>query len=110
MSTKLESIVVRETNELIGERNICVALTTDNRVSLRLKGLKTGGVSISIKELWETLNNLKPKTQSISTPANTLIPIDRLRVRNAISPISMEAKVLIDEMIVDIINEQKNAK
>lgn len=112
MATKLESLIVRESSETVDDRNILVALTEDQRISFRLKGMKSGMVSIPIKDLYEQLSGqvvAKPKagkTTSIPTD-EIMIPLSRLRVKNATTPGKVEYIARLDEIIVEIINEQK---
>jgi len=58
MATKLESKVVRETTAIANDREIVITLTEDQKVSMRLKGMKSGDVEIGIKELWNQLNSI----------------------------------------------------
>lgn len=117
MSTKLESLVVRESSETVDDRNILVALTEDQRISFRLKGMKSGSLSIPIKELYEQLVGDEPTPKAkphkaISITSNRqvdakepMISLYALRHLNAITPADkFELKARMDELIVDLIN------
>jgi len=113
MATQLSSLIVRESTEQVDERNILVALTEDQRISFRLKGMKSGTVSIPIKELYDQLANglSKPlkvfkKTEPVYSD-EPMISLNRLRVKNATTPGKVEFIARLDEMIVELLEEQK---
>ncbi len=60
MATLLDKDLTRETNIKIDEREIQITLTEDQKVSLKLKGMKSGILSISIEELYNQLVGEKP--------------------------------------------------
>jgi hypothetical protein len=119
MATKLEQLVVRESTETVDDRNILVALTEDQRISFRLKGMKSGSVSIPIKELYEQLvgDEPAPKTKPHKAVSITntkkaddkepMISLYRLRSMNAVTPAKLELKCRMDELIVELIGETK---
>ena len=114
MATPLLSLIVRESTEQVDERNILVALTEDQRISFRLKGMKSGVLSIPIKELYEQLAG---KPQPTPTSDNSILLlrgsediIQRLRVKNATTPGKIELIARMDEFIVELLEEIKNKK
>jgi hypothetical protein len=56
MATVLEKKVVRESKAQRDDRNIVISLTEDQEISLKLKGLKSGEVTISINDLYNYLS------------------------------------------------------
>ena len=119
MATTLDKLVVRESTEMFDDRNILVALTEDQRVSFRLKGMKSGTISITIKELYEQLNGSpvsKEKKKSVVTTRLTpvskdepMISLNRLRSLNAVTPGKIEALVKLDEILVELIKETQRS-
>lgn len=113
MATPLDKLIVRESTEMVDGRNILVALTEDQRISFRLKGMKTGAVSIPIKELYEQLNNstsVKPKpgkTEQKPSGNITEYIVNRVRTKNATTPGRIEMVSRIDEICVEVLNELK---
>lgn len=123
MATKLESLVVRESTEKANDREILVALTPDQRISMRLKGMKSGAVSIDIKRLFEQLtdspipiasaigNPVKPKPVSIkrkdTNEPDPMISLSRLRSLNYVTPGSIEVLAKLDQLILELIGETK---
>lgn len=62
MATKLKKLVIRECDCKIDGRNIIISLTEDQKINLKLKGLKNDGLTIPIEKLYENLyklNNIK---------------------------------------------------
>jgi hypothetical protein len=68
MATKLNSDVTRESSVTEAGREIVITLTEDQKVSLRLKGMKSGDVEIGIGELWSFLNREKDSDVPWSQP------------------------------------------
>ncbi len=99
MATKLEKDITRESTVQADDREIMVTLTADQKVSMKLKGKRTGGVDIGIDELYGQLtgkpiggNKKEAKAISISnepsekpTKKNPMILLSDLRSQNAIS-------------------------
>lgn len=65
--TKLSKRITRESTHVADDRQILVSLLESQEIELRLKGLKTGSVKISVSELWEILNNTQKQNSSRST-------------------------------------------
>lgn len=114
MATQLSSLIVRESTETVDERNILVALTEDQRISFRLKGMKSGVVSIPIKELYQQLSGgpvdkpLKTfKKKEAVKSDEPMVSLNRLRVKNATTPGKAEFISRLDEIIVELLEEQK---
>jgi hypothetical protein len=57
MATILDKDLVRESLVKVDNREILITLTEDQKISLKLKGLKSGDVSIGIKQLYNQLIN-----------------------------------------------------
>lgn len=112
MATKLSNEVVRESSTKVNDREIIVSLNEDQTISMKLKGMKSGTVSIGIKELWNTLNDTKPEESKKRLPIKKdgkepMIPLYRLRTLNATTPGKIETIARVDELIVDLIEETK---
>lgn len=114
MSTKLESLLIRESSETADDRNILVALTPDQRISFRLKGMKSGHVSIPIKELYLQLigaaphpakSSLGKMASSTAFESTELQVLQRLRTLNATTPGKMDIVARIDELTVDLLEK-----
>lgn len=55
MATKLEKDITRESSVTIDGKEIMVTMTSDQTIDLKLKGLRKGGVSMSIEDLYNQL-------------------------------------------------------
>ena len=73
MATKLEGDVLRESSVITDERNIMITLTSEQKIKMKLKGMKSGEVEISIVDLY---NLLTKKTIKIEKDEKTSVVID----------------------------------
>ena len=112
MATPLLSLIVRESTEKVDDRNILVALTEDQRISFRLKGMKSGVVSIPIAELYAQLTgtpSAKPKPVSFKRQEKNndelSISINRLRALNHVTPSDPHVRQRLEELLTDFEEE-----
>jgi hypothetical protein len=125
MATKLEKDVTRESTVEYNDRNIHVTLTKDQEVSMKLKGMKTGTVSIGIEDLYKQLvgdDSEAPKEEkkgpvSVYTEKSQkkeknynnspMINLYDLRSLSAVTAMDYKTKVLFDSIINDLIKRNK---
>ena len=119
MATKLEKDLVRESTVKFDDREIMVTITKDQEVSFKLKGMKTGSVSIGIGELYRQLTGNeeteeKPKVslsisrdQPKSTKKNPMLSLYDLRSQNAISTMDHTTVAKFDGIINNLIDSMK---
>lgn len=115
MATPLDKTIVRQSTEVVDDRNILIALTDDQRVSFRLKGMKSLAGSIPIIELYEQLTGkgtVKPKAVSFVRQEKQrgdelLVPMSRLRSFNFVTPGKPEIKQRLEELLIDFEEEMK---
>ena len=62
MATRLENTVIRETSQVVDEKNIIIKITPEQKVILKLKGEKKQ-FEISIMELYQKLTNTEPQPE-----------------------------------------------
>jgi hypothetical protein len=115
MATSLDKDVTRETSVLIGDREIQITLTSDQKIFLKLKGLKSGGFDIGIKELYEKLSgevikkpsgpiviqNKEPKSKN----KNTMIDLNDLRSLSNTRGFDYDTVVKFDKLISDVLKD-----
>lgn len=121
MATKLEKDISRESTLKANDREIMVTLTSSQKISMKLKGKRTGAVEIGIDELYGQLTG-KPigvkevtekKSVSIKlsdekpTKKNPMILLNDLRSQNAISAMDYETKCKFDSIIKNLIDLRK---
>lgn len=106
MPTQLDKDITRVSSEKIDDREILITLTEDQKISMKLKGLKKGEVSISIKNLYNQLSGSKETAEPVDTKPKgkewihihdlrSLIMIDGL--------IDYKSKTVLDKILVDLI-------
>jgi len=129
MATNLDKTVTRESKEIIKGRNIIVSMTDDQKISMKLKGMKSGTVDIKIKDLYEQLAESSDNIEELNeNDEDMLISIDHsikekknsnnplfslhdFRSQYLISPdIPLEIKVKLEGIIVRLIEETKKGK
>ena len=120
MATKLEKTVARETTVKRNEREIQIILGQNQTINLKLKGMKSGVLSIGIGELYDMLSNevVKEKEQSnkekpnepieiTKTPNNKkdggLVNLNDLRSHFITSKLPYDIKVMIDSTILSFV-------
>lgn len=120
MATILDKDLTRETTVLVNDRNIVITLTESQDISFKLKGMKTGTVSISILDVYKQLTageelevksgigsiNIK-RTENKSIKDDSLISLNDLRSMNMISELDYATKSKLDELILTVINNNK---
>lgn len=121
MATKLEKNLVRETTVKAEDREIMLTITADQKVSMKLKGMKSGEVSIDIEELWHQLNGTEPeeggssskKSGAVSirndvpkagSKGNPMISLHDIRTYNAISGLDYPTLIKFEGILKNLID------
>jgi len=119
MATKLEKNLTRESTVKVEDREILITITADQKISMKLKGMKTGEVNISIEELWHQLNGTEPdepikaKTKLLAIrndqpkkggKGNPMMSLYDIRSFNAISGLDMPTLVKFEGIIKSLID------
>lgn len=81
MATKLEKNLVRESTITVEDREILITITADQKVSMKLKGMRTGEVSIDIEELWHQLNGTDPDAEPETEKKSGAVSITRTNTK-----------------------------
>lgn len=116
MSTKLDKDITRETTIQVDNREILVTLSSDQQIRFRLKGLKSGAVSIAIQTLYNQLTNKlspHPKTEGSvvidtsekkNAERSAMISVHDFRSQVLISPdLDLGTKVKLESILVQLI-------
>ena len=119
MATKLDKDITRESTIQVDGNEIIVTLTARQKISMKLKGKRIGGVEISIEELYGQLTG-KPTTsdeptekKAVSvirgdgkpTKKNPMILLSDLRSQSAISGLDYETLSKFDGIIKNLIDK-----
>ena len=117
MATKLTKNLTRETEVISDGKELLLTITAEQTIELKPKGVRNGNgtLTIPISDLWEYLGGggINPdgpiQTQRIKkTKTNEqMISLFDLRSMNAISNLSYGDMVKFDEIILDVINQNK---
>jgi len=124
MATVLNKDVIRESTEKHDDRNISVTLGDDQTIKMKLKGMKSGDVSIGIKTLYHQLCGCEgeesipaPKTVTYSRkesvryvapdPKVAKTILNDLRSQNAISGLDIPTLVKFDGIIKSLLDFYK---
>jgi hypothetical protein len=121
MATKLDKDVVRESTVVVDGREIVVTLSAEQKITMKLKGMKSGEVSINILELFSKLSgnltensensakNGKSVVISNDKPTkgnknNPMISLHELRTYNAISGLDYPTLVKFEGIIKNLMD------
>ena len=126
MATILDKDLVRESTVKVDGREILVTLTDKQTISMKLKGMKSGEVEISIEDLFKQLKGEAPSKKVDDKPEviytggvdlssykgqdRYLISLNDIRHYMNVKPIDMKMKTTFDMFLVELINERKPVK
>lgn len=134
MATILDKEITRESTVKHDNREIQVTLTTDQKISMKLKGMKSGIVNITIEDLYKQLvgpdipvsestikelpkgplsfergeEDEKQDKKNKVWNNSPVINLQDLRSLSAITVMPMETKVLFERIITDLIKNEKD--
>jgi hypothetical protein len=129
MATILDKDITRETTVKVDNREIQITLTDKQTISMKLKGLKSGEVEISIEDLFkqlkgDTTSTVEKDEEVEENPKYTggidlssykgderfLISLHDIRHAVNVKPIDMSTKVIFENFLVELINDRKDRK
>jgi len=121
MATSLDKELTRETSVMVNDRVIKITLTEKQTIFMLLKGMKSGGVEISIEDLYKQLkgdieepdtDEKKPVIISHENKSNVkgdnpMISLHDLRNRCNISGFDYAVTAKLDGIFKSLIDERK---
>lgn len=120
MPTILDKDLVRESTVRVDNREILITLSSEQKIRMKLKGMKSGEVSIGIEELYNQLtgnasekketNTIKSIKREEKQSEDILISLYDLRSLNAISGFDVPMMNKFDAMISELIQDRKKQK
>lgn len=129
MATVLNKNLLRESTEKFDDREIMVTLTDDQKISMKLKGLKSGEESIGILELFKQMKGVtgeesetkpegpvsvsnapKPKSNGKGQMVDLYEFLQQLRTSNATAWMDVETMSKFDGVIKDAIDRYTDHK
>ena len=129
MATILDKDITRESTVKVDNREIMITLTEDQKISMKLKGMKSGSVDISIGDLYHQLNGgekpnkilafnnedddednkpmVKNDLSSYKGDTKYLISIHEISAAANVRDFDIETTVKFDTFLSDLIKERK---
>ena len=113
MATILDKDIVRESSVKFEDREVQVTLTADQRIEFKLKGMKSGVLSIGIEQLYKQLRGdvVEEKKESISikqkekTYDDHTISLSRLRSMTLVTHMDRAVKLELEKVICEMLNK-----
>jgi len=111
MATLLDKDLVRETTIKVDNREIVVTIGADQSITMKLKGMKTGAVTISVEDLYKQLAGDGPSIgTSIPVPTkkkedNVMMSLHDIRHRSNIKSWDYSTTVKFDNLLSELIQE-----
>lgn len=120
MATRLDKEIIRETDVIRDDRNVNISLTPDQKITLKLKGMKSGELIIGIGELYDKLSG---KDETVKKPivytrkedgkyeqpnpkiAKTVLA--DLRSQNAISGMDLDFVTKFDSLVKTLLDSYR---
>jgi hypothetical protein len=127
MATILDKDIIRETTVKFDDREVQITLTEKQTIFMKLKGMKSGGLEISIEDLYRQLKGERVE-ENVDVEAEEDEPINGIDlsdykgdkrylislhdIRHAfnVTPFELGVKGRVDEFLVNLINERKKDK
>lgn len=108
MATILDKDLIRESTVKVDEREVVITLTADQKISFKLKGMKSGILTISIEDLYNQLRGGNVESDlEVERPRKKMsedsISLVDLRSHNMISDMDYPTKVKFDTIIKNLI-------
>lgn len=117
MATILDKDLTRESTMKHEEREIMITITQDQQINLKLKGLKSGSVSIGIDELYKQLKGIEveveaprhikvSKSSHVKTEDNPMISLYELRTENMVGNLDFNSKMILEKIICELLKRE----
>lgn len=127
MATVLDKDLTRESSVKFDNREVVITLTEKQTIYLKLKGMKSGGLEISIEDLYkqlkgvdsENVDEVEEEVKDVTNPMDLsgykgeskyLISLYDIRHAFNIAPFEYGTKAKVDEFLVNLISERKKGK
>ena len=118
MATKLDKDLTRETSVIVNEREVILTLTADQNINMKLKGMKSGHVTIPIQEVYDQLTggsggSAQPEGEPVKLKAgkeSDMVSLQDLRHKFNVSGLPYESIVQVDMIIVELLKDRNIKK
>lgn len=111
MATILDKDITRESTIKVSDREIQVTLTDDQKITLKLKGMKSGIYSIDIGELYAQLAGVEEKAKELKikrfkSTEEPMISLNRLKSLAMVTKMDLKIKIELNNVIRELINDE----
>lgn len=115
MATILDKDITRESTVKIDKREVQVTLTADQKITLKLKGMKSGVLSIGIDQLYNQLAGLEKAAEEVVKEAKPkkkrpteepMISLYRLRSLSMVTKMDLKTKIELEKVICELIDDE----
>ncbi len=123
MATILDKDITRESTVTFADRLVLVTLTADQQISFKLKGMKSGTLSISIDEIYKQLagatdvdtslkvGKQKPlviqhKVRGGEYDGGPMIPLNKLRTMVLTTKMDLPVKLELEAVLCDMLKAE----
>lgn len=125
MATKLDKDIIRESTLQVDGREIMVTLSATQEIKFKLKGMKSGELSIGVDKLYSQLSGnddlldevLEKKSGLVSVKRedkidkdSPMISLHDLRSLSAVSAFDLNTTIKFDGLIAELIKNDKERK
>lgn len=120
MATKLDKDLTRETSVIVNEREVILTLTADQSINMKLKGMKSGHVTIPIQDVYDQLTggsggSSQPEAEGVPVKLKAgkesdMVSLQDLRHKFNVSGLPYESIVQVDMIIVELLKERNIKK
>ncbi len=123
MATILDKDITRESTVTFADRLVLVTLTADQQISFKLKGMKSGTLSISIDEIYKQLAGVADADTSIKVEkqkplviqhrvrggeydGGPMVPLNKLRSMVLTTKMDLPVKLELEAVICDMLRAE----
>lgn len=114
MATILDKDITRESTVKVDGREVQITLTADQQITFKLKGMKSGILSIGIEELYNQLagvvdespEEVKQKPKKTKPTEEPMIGLYRLRHLSLVTKMDLPIKLELEKVICELINDE----
>jgi hypothetical protein len=113
MATILDKDLTRESTVKFDDREIQVTLTADQKITFKLKGMKSGMLSISIEDLYLHLAGEPNESKSKAAPVkkkdtgdDPMISLHRLRHMTLVTKMDRPVKLELEKVLCEMLNDE----
>lgn len=106
MATLLNKEITRETTIKVEDREIQITLTENQKISMKLKGMKSGTVTIDIGDLYKQLIQKEEVKNEKELSDGMLVSLHDIRHRSNVKGFDYSVSSKLDSLFHEMIQER----